>query len=152
MLKKFISLLLIAIMLLSMVACTSTQGPGTTPTEPSTEATEQTLNGTEPSAENTNIDMNAYDTLTQSEYAAHILDKAYGATNENTMFSPLSLNMALGLIAEGTDEQYDDLFISLLDDTNYAEYAKKYAERLKELSGSNSGSGNNRYKRVFEIE
>ena len=136
--------------MLSTVACTASgdnqpTGEATKPTESQTQ-TNPTDTPTEPSE----TPSGAYDTMNKVEMAAYILDKAASA-DANTMFSPLSLNMALGLVAEGANQTYADLFEALLDEKDYPAFAKQYMEYLDKLNADHSEDKYDKYKTVLRM-
>lgn len=53
---------------------------------------------------------------------------------KNAMFSPISLNMALGLIEAGADGETKAEIDSYLQTENYADFAKRYIDRTKLLT------------------
>ena len=56
--------------------------------------------------------------------SAFILDKLYNTKNENVLFSPMSLNMALGMVANGATGETKQLLIDYLGRDDYNELAK----------------------------
>lgn len=52
--------------------------------------------------------------------------------NKNAMFSPISLNMALGLIAEGADGETRAAIDSYLQTDNFADFAESYMKLARE--------------------
>lgn len=94
-----------------------------------------------------------------ADVGACILDNAYEATQTNAMFSPLSFEMALALVAEGAAPEYAEYFAGLIGPSDYAQFAKEYEKRLEELNRETDANaagtfpleGTNGYKTVFEI-
>ncbi len=72
------------------------------------------------------------------------------ADKENSMFSPLSLNMALGLLAEGAKGNSKAALDKYLGTDDYGAFAESYAKVVKENYNVNTGS-DGRYKNAFEI-
>jgi len=72
------------------------------------------------------------------------------ADKENSMFSPLSLNMALGLLAEGADGNSKAALDKYLGTDDYGAFAESYVKVVKENYNVNTGS-DGEYKNVFEI-
>ncbi len=67
----------------------------------------------------------------------------------NSMFSPLSLNMALGLLAEGAGGTSKEALNKYLGTDDYGAFAESY---MKVISDYNAPSGyEDKYKNVFEI-
>jgi serine protease inhibitor len=55
-------------------------------------------------------------------------------SGENVMFSPTSLNFALGLLQEGADKKAKNAIDKYLNTNNYKEYAKSYLESVDEIN------------------
>lgn len=68
----------------------------------------------------------------------------------NSMFSPLSLNMALGLLAEGAEGTSKEALDKYLGTDDYGAFAESYMKVVKEKYDVNSGL-DGEYKNVFEI-
>ena len=68
--------------------------------------------------------------------------------NENMMFSPVSLNYALGMISEGAVDETKSLLDTYLGTENYGEFAENY---LKLINRYNSGESSNGYTTCLEI-
>lgn len=51
--------------------------------------------------------------------------------DKNVMFSPASLNFALGMLAEGADGETKEVLQKYLGTENFAEYAKWYMDKIK---------------------
>ena len=140
--KKYFSLFLICVLVGSLLAGCNNE----ILTPPDTEPTNQTT-PTKPSTPKEPIyTVNA----SKMEFDTYVLDSAYAETSTNTMFSPLSLDMALGMVAEGAGSEYHNIFTKLLGKNNYSEFAAQYLEYLSGLN-EESDSKYNKYKTVFEI-
>lgn len=90
--------------------------------------------------------------MTPYERAAYFADWAYLQKKENTMISPLSLNVALGLAAEGASGETAKQLHAYLGREDYTEYVSQYmgfAEGLAAEKGS--VSYNDQYSFRFEI-
>ncbi len=75
---------------------------------------------------------------------------AVTADKKNSMFSPLSLNMALGLLAEGAEGGSKEALNRYLGTDDYGAFAESYMKVVKEKYDVNSGlDGEN--KNVFEL-
>lgn len=156
--KRILSLVLVFIMIASMlVACKPSNPEEPIGTQPTTEQTDPTTQPTTPEVTEPSKPVGPdkpigeYDTLSAEDMAAYVVDRAYEYKKQNTMYSPLSFNMAVALVAEGADEDKADLFKALLDKEDYTQYVKEYNEYLKELNVDNSDSNFNKYKTVFNI-
>lgn len=68
--------------------------------------------------------------------------------NENMMFSPISLNYALGMISEGAVDETKSLLDTYLGTENYGEFAENY---LKLIDRYNSGESDYGYTTCLEI-
>lgn len=71
------------------------------------------------------------------------------ADKENAMFSPLSLNMALGLIEAGANGETKAALDSYLQTENFTDFAEKYMKLARERYSSESQYGD--WKNVLEI-
>lgn len=92
--------------------------------------------------------------LWDKKNSAVLLDKVYefNGSDKNTMISPLSLNMALGLLTEGAEGESKDALDSYLG-KDYSTFADNYMHKVVptynvEVPGSDWDSG---YKTAFEI-
>lgn len=149
--KKVACLILSFIIVLSMCACNVGQKdePNTQTTQPT--STDTSSDSTDPSISivdlpTPEVDYNA----SKMDLTAYIIDSAYKTTGQNTMFSPLSLDMALGMVAEGAGSEYHSIFPKLLGKENYSQFANDYAEYLGKLN-IESNYEYDKYKTVFEI-
>ena len=62
-------------------------------------------------------------------------DQISAAVNgENIMFSPTSLNFALGMIAEGAKGETKEVLCNYLGTDDFASYAKEYLNKIKEYN------------------
>ena len=68
--------------------------------------------------------------------------------NKNIMFSPTSLNFALGMIAEGAKRETKEALKEYLGTDDFASYAKQYMENIKQY---NSDEENYGYKSKLKI-
>lgn len=68
--------------------------------------------------------------------------------NKNVMFSPTSLNFALGMIAEGAKGETKEALKEYLGTDDFAAYAKQYIENIKKY---NSDEENYGYKSKLKI-
>lgn len=64
--------------------------------------------------------------------AAYFADQIYAGSGENTLVSPLSLNLALGLVLEGTSGETAGELGTYLGREDYGSFAKEYMELAKE--------------------
>lgn len=69
------------------------------------------------------------------ERAAYLMDMVYEKNGaENTMVSPLSLDMALGLVAGGANGQTKEELATYLGTDDYGEFAERYMEYAEGLN------------------
>ena len=154
--RKYLSLLtIVALCCGFLMGCNGTitePEPITPPdiTEPTEPTGETEPNNSEPQTEKPYMPDVETSKLSKMELDSYILDTSYAKTGANTMFSPLSLDMALGMVAEGAGSEYHNLFPRLLGKDNYADFAGQYMERVDELNVE-SNFEYNKYKTVFEI-
>ena len=85
--------------------------------------------------ENEDFDYVSTTSLTE---ATRIIDEIYD--NSNILFSPLSLNMALGMVSEGANGNTKTELYNYLGREDYDDYAKFYIKNLKEKSSDNNNS------------
>ena len=72
------------------------------------------------------------------------------ADNANSMFSPLSLNMALGMLAEGAEGSSKEALDKYLGTDDYGAFAESYMKTVKEKYNVNTGY-EGIYKNAFEL-
>lgn len=136
--NKILFITIAIILTIGLVACSNSklQVPETTePIKPTESIPEMIIpEETEPMAKN--------------DLSAAILDMSYAETKDNTMFSPLSLDMAIALVAEGAEDK--ECFSRFLGRNNYSEFAAKYFSRMEYLNQDAQFSYMN-YKTLFEI-
>ena len=76
-------------------------------------------------------------------------DQISAAVNgENIMFSPTSLNFALGMIAEGAEGETKEVLCNYLGTDDFASYAKEYLNKIKEYNTEDESYG---YKSKLKI-
>ena len=68
--------------------------------------------------------------------------------DKNVMFSPASLNFALGMLAEGADGETKKVLQKYLGTENFAEYAKWYMDKIKYYNSEEENYG---YKSKLKI-
>jgi len=123
-----ISLILASVMLFSLTACTAENKSETESTE--TESTEVLVN--EGNAKNANYESSD---ATPESFSAELFRLSYDG--KNTLISPLSVAMALAMVAEGaegnTEKEFSDLFGGMSTDELSA-YFKKYMDSLNSYS------------------
>ena len=85
---------------------------------------------------------------TKTDISTTILDEAYNENKDNTMFSPLSLDMAIGMVSNGTIN--NSVFKDFLKNDNYAGFVNEY---LQHVDSMNQGADSKylKYKTIFEI-
>ena len=69
--------------------------------------------------------------------------------NENMMFSPISLNYALGMISEGAVDETKSLLDTYLGTENYGEFAENYLKLIERYN--NEGKSDYDYTTCLEI-
>lgn len=84
------------------------------------------------------------------EKSAIFLDNTYKEKKENTIVSPLSLNFALGMVAEGASNDTKELLNLYLNSDDYGIYVEDYMKHTEDLN-KEFESFNGKYKNVFEI-
>ena len=63
------------------------------------------------------------------------------ASDKNIMFSPTSLNFALGMIAEGAKGETKEILDDYLGTNDFAAYAKEYLDKIKAYNTENESYG-----------
>lgn len=63
------------------------------------------------------------------------------ASGKNIMFSPTSLNFALGMIAEGAKGETKEILDDYLGTNDFAAYAKEYLDKIKEYNTEDESYG-----------
>ena len=63
------------------------------------------------------------------------------ASGKNIMFSPTSLNFALGMIAEGAKGETKEILDDYLGTNDFAAYAKEYLDKIKAYNTENESYG-----------
>ena len=96
-------------------------------TSSSGESSEPAPDDSEPKIPYEKIEPRAINTLNSVK-----LFDAISADKKNAMFSPLSLNMALGLVEAGADGDTKKQLDSYLQSENYADFAEQYLKFAKE--------------------
>lgn len=85
------------------------------------------------------------------ETSIHLFDKI-SAERENSMFSPLSLNMALGLLDAGAGGSSKAVLDSYLGTDSYADFAQGYMKRVRDVYNSKQHVYDDEYyTNCFEI-
>ncbi len=82
--------------------------------------------------------------------SARLFD-AMSKDKANSMFSPLSLNMVLGMLESGADGSTEEAIQRYLQKDNYAKFADEYMDYVDETLNRDWGSDYEGYKDVFEI-
>ncbi len=82
--------------------------------------------------------------------SVRVFDMMY-EDNEKAMFSPLSLNMCLGMLETGAAGESKTALDSYLGSTDYAEFAEGYLEHAKDFTVKTSGGLTSKYKETFEL-
>lgn len=155
--KRFIAFVLLVAITISLCACmpSKTETPmGTQPTvQTDPQVTEPVESEpTKPVEPTTPIETPATTInphATKMELNTYLIDKAYQDIGSNVMFSPLSLDIALGMAAQGAGSEYESLFTDLFGRENYAQFVKEYMEHADDLNSK--PSQNALYKNLFEI-
>jgi len=71
--------------------------------------------------------------ITQWQRAAYFADRVFDMTQENTLVSPISLEIALGLAAEGAEGETAKELYGYLGDEDYGDYVKEYMDFAESL-------------------
>jgi serpin B len=158
MLKRILSLLLVIVLGSSLfVACKPSSPEEPMGAQPTVGQTDPTIEPTTPDVIEPSVPVGPdkptgeYDALSAEDMAAYIVDRAYEYNKGNTMYSPLSFNMAVALVAEGASPEYDNLFAALLDKEDYVQYVQEYDEHLKKLNVDKTDVPYSSYKTMFNI-
>lgn len=89
------------------------------------------------------------DKTTAINNAVSMTDKIAKVNKDrNVMFSPASLNFALGMLAEGADGETKKVLQKYLGTENFAEYAKWYMDKIKYYNSEEENYG---YKSKLKI-
>ncbi len=144
--KKTLAAILTACALLNIAGCSENQGKKET-TDLVIGNVDDPNDGEPGSAE---VTKTQYSPITLSENntlnSIRLFD-AISKDKENAMFSPLSLNMALGLIEAGAEGDTKAALDSYLQTENFADFAESYMKRAREGLTWKTGKQNN----VLEI-
>lgn len=151
--KRFIaSILLCTTLGLTLTACNKEQNITKQPVNtviPEENTEEMNENNNNKSNENSGLSTVRIDG-TNLEKSIDVADKIYEKTNANTMFSPTSLNFALGLLYEGADENTPSkkALTSYLGN-DFSEKASLYMnDAIKEFNNKGDKNG---YNTALEI-
>lgn len=164
---KKLSIALVICMVLSLSACgtdnksqrtveenkveQSTEAESSTEVESSSEIDDESYTKEEKTDEKYDITI---DNSSRTKSAAFAVDSIYNSTNANILYSPLSLDMALGLVAEGSTGDVREQLDNYLGTNNYSEYASQYIDRASRLNSEFEGFGENNdgaYNMAFDI-
>lgn len=158
---KKLSIALVVCMILSLSACGTTNENQNTveenKVETSTEVEQSNENGTEASTEENETDIKtdiAIDNNSKTNSAVFTVDSIYNYTSDNVLYSPLSLDMALGLVTEGSTGNVREQLNNYLGTDNYSEYASQYINRASTLNYELEGFGeynDGAYSMAFDI-
>ena len=89
------------------------------------------------------------DKVVTLQNSVKMTDQISAAVNgENIMFSPTSLNFALGMIAEGAEGETKEVLCNYLGTDDFASYAKDYLDKIKEYNTEDENYG---YKSKLKI-
>ena len=89
-------------------------------------------------------------TLTDEyQKAAYFADQVYEANRENTLVSPLSLDVALGLAYEGASGTTREELAKYLGNENYGDWVDQYMTFAKDLKAN--GASNGGYSFAYEL-
>lgn len=137
--KKRIISIIAAVLALTMTAgCTASEAPYEAPSDGIVigKSEHTALSPIEVTNDNVLNSIRVFDTVNA--------DKA------NSMFSPLSLNMALGLLAEGAEGSSKEALNKYLGTDDYGAFAESYMKTVKEKYNVNTGY-EGMYKNAFEL-
>lgn len=139
--RKMIAMCLCSVVL---AGCGSVESTGNKTTESRSEA------GSNASAES--VEFEKVELEGKYERAAYFADMVY-ETNQgsNVMISPLSLDMALGLLAGGADGQTKEELSNYLGTEDYSSFAEQYMEYAEGISSEYGSDEQFGYKTLYEI-
>ncbi len=140
--KKILASILAAISVLSLTAC------GENPTSSQTANPADTSNPAAITHERKSfapIEITGDNVLN----SVRVFDTMYEDNNQ-AMFSPLSLNMCLGMVEAGADGDTKKALDAYLGNTDYAAFAEEYLEHSKDFNVKVNNS-HTKYQNVFEI-
>ncbi len=118
----------------------------------------ESLSSTESSSQSTvevgssveNVDIPPVEITADNMLTSVKLFDVISGSKENSMFSPLSLNMALGLLAEGAGGTSKEALDKYLGTDNYSDFANGYMQIVESRYNYVSDYGGG-WKNVFEI-
>lgn len=131
--KKILAGILAIASILGMTACS--QSAGDDPEESTVTLEHKSFSPIEITSDNTLNSVRVFDTMC--------------ADKTQAMFSPLSLNMCLGMLEAGAAGDTKAALDSYLGDGDYANSAAEYLEHAKDFNFKSEGSS--KYKNVFEL-
>lgn len=146
----------------------------TTSQQTSSEVTSSSGNESSSNAESSSDDTSTTDISTTSdsiESKAEVIQTAMGSIKltsdnvlnsarlfdamskdtANSMFSPLSLNMVLGMLESGADGSSEEAIQRYLQKDNYADFADSYMQHVRDDLNREEGWIFDKYRDVFEI-
>ncbi len=144
--KKWIALCLCSVVLAGCgsVASTGSQSEG------SKTAASQSEAGS--NAEVKNVEFEQVELEGKYERAAYFADMVYETNSgSNVMVSPLSLDMALGLLSGGAGGQTKKELSDYLGTEDYGSFAEQYMEYAQGLNSQDSRFAQSEYKIAYEI-
>ncbi len=143
--KKWIALCLCSVVLAGCGDKVSTGGQTTSQTTES-----QSKAGSNTGAES--VEFEQVELEGKYERAVYFADMVY-ETNKgtNVMVSPLSLDMALGLLSGGANGQTKDELSNYLGTEDYGSFARQYMEYTKDLNSKGNSDERYGYKLAYEI-
>ncbi len=139
--KKILAAILAAVSVLGLTACgektsLKTSAPQSSETETSNTTVERkTFAPIEITDNNVLNSVRVFDTMYED--------------NKQAMFSPLSLNMCLGMLEAGAAGSSKTALDNYLGRTDYADFAADYLEHAKDFNYKSKGA--TKYKNVFEL-
>ena len=143
--KKWIAMCLCSVVL---AGCGNEASTGGRVANQATES--QSGTGSNASAEN--VEFEQVELEGKYERAAYFADMVYETNgSSNVMISPLSLDMALGLLAGGANGQTKEELSNYLGTEDYGVYAKQYMEYAEGMNSKDSMFQQSQYKLAYEI-
>ena len=154
--KKILAGFLAIISVLSLTACKervyiSPNSPGTSDTSNTSDTNSGNNLGDDPATQVTVEHKNIAPLEITGDNvlnSVRIFDAMYEG-KDRAMFSPLSLNMCLGMLETGAAGDTKTALDNYLGNTDYAAFASDYLEHAKDFNFE--ATGHTKYKNVFEI-
>lgn len=143
--KKILASILAIVSILGMTACSQNAGPQGSQTSHTSQTSQPTQNGgTVERKTFAPIEITGDNVLN----SVRVFDTMY-EDNKQAMFSPLSLNMCLGMLEAGAAGSSKTALDSYLGNGDFAAFAADYLAHAKDFNYEQNGY--EKYKNVFEL-